>query len=721
MRLLLPPWRGLGAAALRVLAVWVVSTVTMLVLAGALPDFRIQQPGGDSATRTAVTAALGAGVFGLLSALVWPVLVRALLMVPALVLGMLVFFLNGSLLWLALVLIPERGDADPETAVVVAAAMSAASSATSGFLAVRDDGAYRRRLARLADRRRRREGARPPGTSGVVFVQLDGLGHELLREAVSGEAPLMPTVASLARTSHRLTPWRTDWSSQTGASQLGILHGSNDDVPAFRWYEKETGEVMVSNRPTSAAELQRRAVERTGDHGLLASDGASRGNLFSGGARQLALVLSVAARRGRETRSRAGYFAYFSDPANATRTAVSFVAELFREVAQSLYARLRGERPRVRRGGLYPFIRAFATVVERDVVVAAVVGDVLNGRAAVYADLVAYDEVAHHSGPRGRDTRQVLRSLDRAVALIAKAAEHAPRPYRLVLLSDHGQSGGEPFRSAYGLTLEDLVRAGCGLPVSRSARATRSGAEARAAARAALHRPENDHLVEAAPPHKAAEPVVLASGNLGLVSFPDVPGRMTREAIDERHPALLRALADHPGIGFLLVRSEQHGSVVIGAGACEHRLDSGEIIGGRDPLAPFGPRAADVVRRTSCFPHAADVMVNSSVDTETGRVHAFEEQIGSHGGLGGEQNRAFLLSPLTLSAPVVSDELVGAEQIHLVLRRWLRETRTDDDRWAAGRAATGTGTAGVVDGGGASGGPGARDPEAGEPVAGSSA
>lgn len=107
--------------------------------------------------------------------------------------------------------------------------------------------------------------------------------------------------------------------------------------------------------------------------------------------------MSVAARRGKHNRSRAGYFAYFSDPANATRTAVSFAAEVLREIAQSLRTRFRRELPRVKRGGLYPVIRAFATVVERDVVVAAVIGDLLAGRTAIYADLVAYDEVAHHS------------------------------------------------------------------------------------------------------------------------------------------------------------------------------------------------------------------------------------------------------------------------------------------------------------------------------------
>ncbi|MFI8962226.1 phage holin family protein [Streptomyces sp. NPDC053493] len=686
-------WRSAGSALLRVITVWAVSTLTLLALAGLLPDFRLQSADGDSVTRTALTAAWGAGAFGLLGALVWPLIVRALLLVPALVLGLLVFFLNGSLLLVALWLIPDgRGAAAPETAVVVAAVMSAVASATSTALAVRDDEAYRRRLYRLADRTRpriaRTDGAEP--VPGTVFLQLDGVGHQVLKDAVADGR--MPTLAGWLATTHTLTSWRTDWSSQTGASQLGILHGSNEDVPAFRWYEKDTGRLMVSNRPASAVELQRRAVERTGDGGLLTFDGASRGNLFSGGADQLALVLTAAARRGRRNRSRAGYFAYFSDPANAVRTAGSFVAEVVREMVQSLRARLRRASPRVSRGGLYPFVRAFATVVERDVVVAAVIGDMLAGRTAVYADLVAYDEVAHHSGPRGRDTDQVLARLDRAVALVAKVAEHAPRPYRIVLLSDHGQSPGETFESAYGLTLRDLVRVGCGLPVPRRVRRTRwghlraesgGGSEARDAARdalrSALHRPVDEEGEEGAEAARAAavaaarapEPLVLASGNLGLVSFPGVPHRMTREEIDRLHPALLRTLAHHPGIGFLLVASEEHGSVVLARDGLE--VPVAELTDGDDgPLAGFGPGAAEAVRRTDGFPHVADIMVNSMYDPETGTVHAFEEQIGSHGGLGGEQSRAFLLRPRELPAPPAG--LVGAEQVHQVLRGWLRES-----------------------------------------------
>ena len=656
----------------RSVTVWAVSTVTMLVLAGILPDFRLQSADGESATHIAVTAAFGAGAFGVLSALVWPLLVRLLLLVPALVLGLLVFVLNGSLLLVALRLNPaSSAEAAPETAVVVAAVMSAVASATGGALAVRDDDAYRRRLYRLADRRRG-HGPPCPTAPGTVFLQLDGVGHDVLLDAVG--KGLMPTVASWLGGTHRLTPWRTDWSSQTGASQLGILHGTNHDVPAFRWYDKDRGEVIVCNRPTSAAELQRRAVEFTGDGGLLTLDGASRGNLFGGGADEQALVLSIATRRrGRENRSRAGYFAYFCDPANAVRTAMSFVAEVGRELGQSTRAWIRKQRPRVSRGGLYPFVRAFATVVERDVVVAAVMGDLFAGRTAVYADLVAYDEVAHHSGPRSRDAEKVLQRLDRALALIANVAEHAPRPYRIVVLSDHGQSPGETFRARYGLGLGELVRAGCGLPVPRKVRRTHSGAEARTAVRAALRRPVEERGEHHHPAGRRSEPLVLASGNLGLVSFPDVPHRMSKEEIDARHPALLTTLANHPGIGFLLVRSEEHGGVVLGAHGAEIPLD--QLDGTPGPLEDFGPGAADAVRRTHSFPHTADIMVNSFHDPADGEVLAFEEQIGSHGGLGGAQSRPFLLSPLAFSEPVEEGcELVGAEQVHRVLRRWLRET-----------------------------------------------
>ena len=50
----------------------------------------------------------------------------------------------------------------------------------------------------------------------------------------------------------------------TSASQLGILHGNNDFVPAFRWYERDRQKLMVSSNPRDAAEIVRSRLERRG-------------------------------------------------------------------------------------------------------------------------------------------------------------------------------------------------------------------------------------------------------------------------------------------------------------------------------------------------------------------------------------------------------------------------------------------------------------------------
>lgn len=616
-------WRRLSHA----LLIWLVATLTLGLLALVVPGFK---PGEDGAGPVSALIAAGSAsaVFGVLSAVVWPRLVRAMLLVPSMVLASLVFVLNGGLVLLALRLAPRaHGTLDLPSAVMVAAVLSVVISATHGALAARDDEAYRRRLARMAGRRVRSRGVyRGDNPPGMVFLQLDGLGFDVLRLALS--TGHLPTVARwLGQGSHRMTAWHTGWCSQTAASQLGILHGSNDDVPAFRWYEKDTKRLMVCSRPATVSELERRRADRPG---LLARNGASRGNMFTGGATHSALVLSVSGRPGR--RDRTGYFAYFSDPASATRTVVSFVAEVARELVGALRQRWHDERPRVRRGGLYPLLRAFATVVERDVVVAAVMGDVLAGRSAVYADLVGYDEVAHHSGVTHPDTLDVLRRLDRRIALIADVTRYAPRRYELVLLSDHGQSPGEPFADRFDRTLADLV--------NTAATGTSSG---------------------------AAAPMVLSSGCLGLVYFPDAAHRMTADEIEELHPGLIRTLSGHAGIGFVLVRDARRGPVVFGPTG-RHELATGRVVG-IDPLAGYGVAAAESVCRVADFPHCPDLMVNSRYDPATGHVYSFEQQLGSHGGLGGWQSRAFLLYPSHLPEP--TEPLVGAESVHELLVKWL--------------------------------------------------
>ena len=135
----------------------------------------------------------------------------------------------------------------------------------------------------------------------------------------------------------------------------------------------------------------------------------------------------------------------------------------------------------------------------------------------------------------------------------------------------------------------------------------------------------------------------MGSGNLGLIYLMDEPRRMTMEEIDERHPDLLGALRAHPHVGWLLVRSAEHGAVALGAGGANY-LSEGRVEG-EDPLAQFSPTAAAHLLRTDGFTHVADIMVNSFYDEQLDEGCAFEELISFHGGMGGPQTRPFLLHP----------------------------------------------------------------------------
>jgi hypothetical protein len=481
----------------------------------------------------------------------------------------------------------------------------------------------------------------------------------------------MPTLARwLAEDSHSLVRWQTDWSSQTGASVCGILHGSNHDILGFRWYEKDRDHVMACAHPRDAAEIERR---HSNGHGLLAGDGAGHGNLFTGDAPHVSLTMSAVSvllpkglRRRRVDRVGAGYYAYFANPVNALRTLGSALVDVLREISASARQRRAGVVPRVPRGGIYPIARTGTTVVSRDVVVSAVLEDMLVGRPVVYADFLGYDEVAHHSGIERFDTLAVLRGIDQQIGRLHRAARLGPRRYHLVVLSDHGQTQGWAFAHRFGESLEDLVGRLCGgpspEPVDAGPVATRLR-ERVTGARRIEHRPRDSEHHEVA--RVAPGVVAVVSGHVGMVSFAEHEGRVPWETIEREYPDLLPGLVDHPGVGFVMVRGTD-GPVVLGRNGV-HRLGTGEILG-EDPLALYGPHAPDLIRRVDTFPHCADVMINSRWDPETGEASPFEVHVGSHGGLGGEQERGFLIYPQEFEPP---GELVGAEALHRLFRLWL--------------------------------------------------
>jgi Type I phosphodiesterase / nucleotide pyrophosphatase len=533
----------------------------------------------------------------------------------------------------------------------------------------------------VVKRQMRKEGATTSDVPGVLFLEIDGLGHEVLRRALrDGNAPNM--ARWIEEGTHRLVRWETDWSSQTGAAQTGLLLGSNEDIPAFRWWDKEQGRAVASSAPKDVVAIESRLS--TGK-GLLHGDGASRSNMYSGDAPHSSLTIATLRQEGRHTdRTGAGYLAYFSNPFAFVRTFVLMVADVVKELWHGAEQSRMDVWPRGHRGFVYSLLRAFMVVVQRDLAMSAVIGDVYAGRPVVYATFSGYDEVAHHSGIERPDALAVLRNLDQTFDRIVRATEDAPRPYHVVVLSDHGQSQGATFFQRYGTTLEDVVAEATKSPVLAGEmgdegvmhlNVTMSAAAGTRGVRGAIAKPftkdttaEDDTLPAIEDDGDGLpEVVTLASGNLGLVSFPRISHRVTLEELEEHYPALVPTLLEHPGVAFLLVRSSEHGPVVLGRGGA-HYLAVGKVEG-EDPLALFGANAAAKALRTDGFPHVADLMVNSTYWPDLEEVAAFEELVGSHGGMGGPQQYPFLLAPVQFEIP--TEMLLGPGTVHRWLCSWL--------------------------------------------------
>ena len=491
---------------------------------------------------------------------------------------------------------------------------------------------------------------------GIVFLEIDGLALPVLRRALrDGNAPTM--ARWLADHTHRLTEWETDLSSQTGASQAGILLGSNEDISAFRWVEKETATLMTCSAPADCAEIERRHATGIG---LLVDGGASRGNLLSGEAEDVILTVS---RMEAEKKSNPGYRAFLANGDNVTRTLVLFGWEVILEWTAALRAKRRDVRPRGHRGGIYPFMRAALCIFVRELIVSGVLTDMMRGRPAIYATFSSYDEVAHHSGLERADTLEALRKLDDQFAQIERAVRYTPRPYEIVVLSDHGQTQGATFKQRNGYGLDELVERSLSQgDVAGIAGGDEQGSMVGHAFSEAsgtnAKRPKNDV--------SDRDVVVLGSGNLGLVYLMEERRRLTLEEIEARHPQLVLQLRAHPHVGWLLVRSAEHGAVALGPHGA-HYLADGRIEGD-DPLAPFSPTAGRHLLRTDGFQHVADIMVGSFYDPELDEGCAFEELISFHGGIGGPQTRPFILHPVRLEAP--PGPIVGAAGVHGILRGW---------------------------------------------------
>jgi uncharacterized membrane protein YvlD (DUF360 family) len=578
------------------------------------------------------------------------------------------------------------------------------NSVLAEVVAVSDDESYYGTQVRQLVARDR-SNPRPP-TPGLLIVQIDGLGLQVLENAVrSGRVPVL---AGLLRDEEMVVrPWTAMLPSTTPASQAGILHGRNEDIPGFRWFDKVAGRLMVANHPADAEAMSVRLSDGTG---LLADGGASIGNLFDGDASQSYLTMATVTDPVTATEDRRRLHGFFVSTVDYLHLLVLMVGEVAKELYQAERERSVDVRPRMKRGLAYAGERAVTNVALRNLSTALVIEELFAATPTIYVDYTGYDAIAHHCGPERPEAVDALEGIDRVIGTLRRALGHTRRHYDLVVLSDHGQNLAATFSQRFGQSLQDEIAAlmgGSPSVLNASEPAEHRGESRRIvsefgrgrgggsllARRIARSRPPHGPAIVPPVPgrpsreHPDEDPpdlVVCASGNLALVYFGGTAERLSMEEIDELYPGLIDGLARRPGVGVVLAHSQTAGPILSsppGRRALTDRLGEGA-----DQLAPYGPFAVASLARLDGFPNAGDLIVLGARDERTGEYTSFEELVGSHGGLGGWQIGPFIAFPATWQLD--EEPVVGAPAVHRQLVRW-RSSRQGESRPTDARPADG--------------------------------
>jgi len=508
----------------------------------------------------------------------------------------------------------------------------------------------------------------PMEHKGFVGIQVDGLAHDDLTYALD-HGYLLRLRRRLRNRQYKLHAYPAGLPSCTSYAQVGIFYGENADIPAFRWYERGERRLVNCHRPHSVEHIRERLGPREG----ILRGGSSYANLIDGDAERAALTVNSSVPRSlfEELGGLRFFVLLLLHPVRAVVTVLASVREILLELYDRYLSR-HGKRSTVVEGW-FPVIRAFSNVVLRELQTVAVMADIYAGVPYIFTTFASYDELAHHYGPRSRPALKNLKYIFGRILEIEKIIRRLPgRHYDLVLLSDHGQTEGTPFLQLFGATLGEvihqhlegrLVRIEAGAPDAPSMkmrdlyadhlqrRAERRSFIVRGFLRSIARLLRKITTIESFLPEKYYvdennDVIVTYSGTLALVYFSRWPERLDDEAVRREFPDVLEFLVHHPGIGLVVTKAAADGVVLRSSrGTARLAGDELRVLEGENPLAPYedGPLARRALQRMASFPNNGDLILFGAYDGQ--RIVCFDDQVASHGCLGGPQFWPFLLVP----------------------------------------------------------------------------
>jgi uncharacterized membrane protein YvlD (DUF360 family) len=658
---------------IRFAILWLVDALSLLATTWVLPGITLSSVDGTSVLVIAIAAAFLLSIINLLIRPAIFLIARPLGWIALFAIG---FFVNAVTLWLTAYLMPGF-DVSLLGSVLGGLVFAFFNTVLTGVLDVDEEGSfYQNRIEKRA-REQPFDSAGETGR-GLMMLEIDGLSYWHLKQAIG--RGLMPTLKQMIdEEGYVLSHVDCGLPSMTSSCQAGIMFGDNDDIPAYRWYDKERQKLYVS--AGDATELNARYAQGQG----LMRHGSSIMNMMAGDAeKSLFTMANMWSGSEAEKRRRAQDVALLMlNPYFFTRTLVLFFWETGRELWEALKQKVTNVQPRLNRmEHWYPFVRAAMCGLMRDISTNVAILDIMRGAPSIYMLYLGYDEVAHHSGPWTSDAFGDLRRLDKTFARLHRVLrDKAPRPYSFIILSDHGQSSGATFKQRYGLDIKEFIEQqlpqGVSVTQSIGGDTGSAGLQGVVGEFANMQQTQTGGAITQAVAKQGqklaqqgaqadnknisnvqAAVTAYGSGNAAQVYFDLAARKLKLSELEAAYPGMIDALVQHPGLGMVIGYADDMTAVVLGKGGSRN-LHTG-VVEGDDPVLPYAPAeghgAASLdtriwqLRRVMEFRSAGDLWLISTVYPD-GTVAALEELVGSHGGVGGEQTDAFIFHPADLHVP----------------------------------------------------------------------
>lgn len=494
------------------------------------------------------------------------------------------------------------------------------------------------------------------GEPGILLVQIDGLGHQVLRDAI--DRGRMPFLARLEREErYRVEGLYSGVPSNTPGFEGEFYYGVRGAVPAFGYFDRGLRRVMSMHDPFAASVVETRLLRRR--HGLL-RHGSGWSNVFSGDAEEAHFCASTA---GLDLLFRA---------LNPLRlmglvlwnlwSIVRVVFTVVMEFAVAIWDFLR------RKSGRKDFLaellfipeRVAVSAVMREVVTAGVCIDTERGMPIIHANLLGYDEHAHRRGPESAFALWTLRGIDTSIKRMWIAAHRARlRDYQVWIHSDHGQEATVPWPEAHGEPLAETVRrvvdsilppeqpspgAGGPSPVpSGTERSRWLSLELPDWLRWGGRTSATDPIPDPLPGLDSGRPdelTVLTQGPVGSVTLPQA---VAPDVLAELASALART-ARVP----LVLFADEEGSVHVrrnDGGVFRLPNDAAEVFG---PAHPHLDEVADDTLALVRHEHAGDLVL---MGFDPARPGSLQFERGAHGGPGPNETSAFAMFPPEAPVP----------------------------------------------------------------------